>query len=300
MLENKYDNFYIGYYFKLSFTPLYFLTVLLTFYLKDVLYEKRKYFLFFLVVLFTCVVSSYIMHILFKYVERPAQNFFIYLIGTVIMVSTACFIRFIKQQLSLEIEWKEFRFKQNEAELKLLKQQLNPHFLFNTLNSIYAGCLENKKDTANMVLQLSDMLRYQLETHDLQTILLRDELSFIENYIYFESRRLSPVVQLDFKKHIEDDSIKLLPNVLIILIENAFKHCNKLSTACQITIEINSGKKEIEVSTKNTYNPNYQPDSTQIGIENLKKRLEYTYPGRYSLDINKDGTYFYASLKLRL
>jgi two-component system, LytTR family, sensor kinase len=295
------DRFYFGIYIKGMFAPVYFLLIIITFYLKDILFKKRKFCKFFFGVLLIYVIASFFMYQFAPYgVGNSFTEWLIYLIGILFIVTIASFIRFMKEQLQNELDWTAFKAKQNEAELKLLKQQLNPHFLFNTLNSVYAKCLENNAEAGDMVLQLSDMLRYQLESDNTDKKTISEEVNFIDNYIYFEKRRLSPKVEFHYHKNLSSTSSLIAANILVTLIENAFKHSAKLAINSLIDIKLDVTKTSLNLTTKNTFNLNIEKGTTKIGLNNLRKRLAYLYPKQHELTIWKDEFYFYASLSITL
>jgi LytS/YehU family sensor histidine kinase len=218
------------------------------------------------------------------------------------IVSVAYFLKFMKEQLNNEDSWHEFKANRSEAELKLLKQQLNPHFLFNTLNSIYAKCIENRVEAGEMIVQLADMLRFQLEHDGNEKIALENEIGFLDNYIFFEKGRLNKSISINYSKNIvnNNNNLQIAPNLLITLVENAFKHSTKLEAVNQIEITINCENETIELMTKNTFKPYRENNSTQIGLENLRKRLDYLYEGKYILNNRIKENYYYATLKINL
>jgi sensor histidine kinase YesM len=295
------DHVYFGIYLKGAFAPLYFGVILVVLYLKEKYFMTRKYWTFFLAVALMCVATTYFMHRVEPFDESNAVfDWLVYLIGILFLISIASFLQFMRSQLRTEMNWAAFRARQNEAELKLLRQQLNPHFMFNTLNSVYAKCLEDRAEAGAMILQLSDMLRYQLEHDNADSIPIRSELEFIDNYIYFEKRRLPPTVMLNYEKSVTDSRKSIAPHLLIILVENAFKHSDKIGKDSSIDIRLVVTDQGILLSTRNTYRVVYDAGTTRIGLENMRKRLGYLYPRAHQLDIHREGGYFHTSLSIRL
>jgi two-component system, LytTR family, sensor kinase len=290
----------LGVIIQLIFAPLYFVIVLTAFFLKDVFYLKKKFILFFCSLFILCLIPSVIIHRFMPASQDYSFGWVTYFLTMVVLIGIAFFLKFMKEQLKSEMSWTEFKARQNEAELKLLKQQLNPHFLFNTLNSIYAKCIEDKPEAGEMVLQLSDMLRYQLENDSIEKISLLKELTFLNNYVYFEKRRLPLNLNFNYSNTIKDIDLLIAPNILITLVENAFKHVAKLDGNSYIDIDVSVANSVLQLTTKNAYQSNKPVGSTKIGIENLKKRLNYLYRENYILEFSNDENSYYAKLTINL
>ena len=126
---------------------------------------------------------------------------------------------------------------QKEMELNYLKEQVNPHFLFNSLNSIYSLSRQQSPETPELVMQLSELMRYQLESSKKDTVLLKEELEFIENYLLLEEKRLSDRCNVEFLIEGDLSGLRIAPMLLIPFVENAVKH-GAQSTNEQSTIDI--------------------------------------------------------------
>ena len=201
--------------------------------------------------------------------------------------------RFIAEQEDLEKVKKEH----TEMELKFLKSQINPHVLFNNLNTIYSYSIENPKETPELILMLSDNLKHVLYESNSETISIEKELHFLDNYIKFQKIRTEGVKYINYNKAIDSEHYQIAPLMLITIIENAFKH-STLNSSIDISINIKNGV--LYFNCSNDYDSKkIDEDSFKIGLQNLEKRLELIYKDRYEFTIVKE-TQFKVHLKLHL
>ncbi|WP_347923743.1 histidine kinase [Pontimicrobium sp. SW4] len=201
--------------------------------------------------------------------------------------------RFIAEQEDLEKVKKEH----TEMELKFLKSQINPHVLFNNLNTIYSYSIENPKETPELILMLSDNLKHVLYESNSETISIEKELHFLDNYIKFQKIRTEGVKHINYNKVIDSENYQIAPLMLITIIENAFKH-STLNSSIDISINIKNGV--LYFNCSNDYDSKkIDEDTFKIGLQNLEKRLELIYKDRYEFTIVKE-TQFKVHLKLHL
>ncbi|HWY37044.1 MAG TPA: histidine kinase [Bacteroidia bacterium] len=186
-----------------------------------------------------------------------------------------------------------------KAELSYLKAQINPHFLFNTLNSIYALTVKKSDVAPESVTKLSGIMRYVITDAAQEFVALDKEIDHTSNYIALEELRVTSKVNLQYKATGEFTGKKIAPLIFIPFIENAFKHgvSTKENSSIQITIFVEG--KSFNLLVKNT-KVNAHTVSTGIGIDNAKMRLKLLYPGKYSLDITDGETEYSVSLKIDL
>lgn len=187
------------------------------------------------------------------------------------------------------------------AELSYLKAQINPHFLFNTLNSIYSLAIQKSDETANAVVKLSGMMRYVLTESQNEFVSLQKELEYINNYIELQKIRLDPNVKLHFSVDGSINGKKIAPLILIPFIENAFKYGVNAEENSEIKIEISVNEAAINMFVRNN-KVNIRPDpenKSGLGIENTKSRLELLYPGKHYLTIDDNSTSFSVSLSIK-
>jgi len=201
----------------------------------------------------------------------------------------------------VESERKELLQQTTESELKWLKSQLNPHFLFNTLNNIYSQITVHPENAKESVKQLSDMLRYVLYESSEKFVPLEDELEFIRNYIELMRIRLSSRVKLETNIPEADPGVCIIPLLFISLIENAFKHGVSASKPSYIKITFEQSEKEIRFFIENSFFPKTENDKggSGIGLVNIRKRLELAYPGEHVFKYEQVGDTFQSELIIK-
>ena len=192
--------------------------------------------------------------------------------------------------LHLALAYNQLEQKQKEAELHFLRSQINPHFLFNSLNNIYSLAILRSENTAGAILKLSGLLRFVLYESGSSEISLDSELKYIDDYIALQQLRLNENVRIDYRKK-TDFAGKIHPMLLVPFIENAFKHGISYSEPCTILIGIESDKKAIRLKVVNTVYKKEKEiaDDHGIGLKNTLRRLELVYPGKHSLEIRNAG-----------
>lgn len=201
--------------------------------------------------------------------------------------------RYIKQQDTLELITQQ----RTEMELKFLKSQINPHVLFNNLNTIYAYALEKPEQAPELIMMLSDNLKHVLYDSNTETVALQKELQFIDNYIAFQRLRTEGTKTIVYKVEVDDNTSQIAPLLLITLIENAFKH-SALHSTIKIAITVANGV--LNCFCENAFVPSAPKENTQhIGLDNLKQRLQLLYPNTHELTIDNRST-FKVNLKLEL
>lgn len=199
------------------------------------------------------------------------------------------------------------RLKQTEnerltAQLASLKSQINPHFLFNTLNNIYAIAMDTSPKAADMIDKLSEMMRYTMKDTQQDFVLLEDEINYINNYIELQKLRLDRSVKLEYIGLENVPVFQIAPMLLIPFIENAFKHGVNPEQKSHIRIELSLNKTEFQLSVTNS-KVKIQRDISErsgLGIENTKDRLALLYPSRHLLVINDSEKEFNVSLYINL
>jgi len=202
-----------------------------------------------------------------------------------------------------EVERQEQEKKHTEAELMNLRQQLNPHFLFNTLNNIYALIAISPDKAQKSMLELSKLLRYVLYENNSNFVPLERELNFIHNYVELMRIRLNSDVDMKINIDVTEKNNTVAPLLFITLIENAFKH--GISSFQSSFIDINiyqNTDKQLSCIIKNSYFPKDDSDQSGsgIGLENLRRRLEILYPHKHILRTEKEGDIFVAELIIPL
>jgi sensor histidine kinase YesM len=188
------------------------------------------------------------------------------------------------------------------SELKALRAQVNPHFLFNSLNTIYSETLNKSDKAPKLILKLSDMLRYVVDKMDLDRVSLKEEVDYLKNFIELHKERLEQPSKVKLLLSGNFESKNIAPLLLLNFIENCFKHADLTDEDSFILIELSLRGKELILNNKNTYynEPTYRTNSHGSGIENARRRLELVYPKKYTLTIQKDESTYHLNLKLEL
>ena len=191
-----------------------------------------------------------------------------------------------------------------KAELYNLRSQINPHFLLNTLNNIYALTAINQERAQDAIQQLSKMLRHMLYDNQESSVALSDELQFLENYISLMKIRLSANVDVTFTHNVEMPGVRIAPLIFISLIENAFKHGISPTEQSFVHIEINATDHDINCRIENSNHPKSNQDRSGhgIGLNQVQRRLDLAYPNHYKWvkGTNEDGTIYTSAIHIDL
>ena len=189
-----------------------------------------------------------------------------------------------------------------KSEVSYLKEQINPHFLFNTLNSIYALTLEKSNDAPKAVLKLSGMMRYVVTESNQEYVSLEKEINYVEDYIELQKLRMDEHIKFSYTRSGAFAGKKIAPLVLIPFIENAFKYGLNPDRDSDISIAITVENNLLSLIVKNKIVINELPPNlkTETGIENTQKRLDFMYPNRYTLKIINDSAVYTVHLTIDL
>ncbi|WP_431135576.1 sensor histidine kinase [Psychroserpens mesophilus] len=223
----------------------------------------------------------------------------VYLI--VIVVSAFKLLKLNLKQASktnaLETKILDTQLKLKEQELNYLKMQIHPHFLFNTLNTMYGFALKKADQTPDMILKLSNLLDYLLYQVEKPFVLLSEEIAHIKDYIDLEKMRFNDTLQVNFKIDVASETARIAPMLLLPFVENSFKHGSITDGKLTINIQLIADSNSIDFSIQNSNSEN-NTSQLGIGLDNIKKRLELLYANQYHLDIkNEDGVF---SVQLQL
>jgi LytS/YehU family sensor histidine kinase len=207
------------------------------------------------------------------------------------------------EYLQKMIKFKEIENKQLKAELNLLKSQVNPHFLFNTLNNLYGLITQNENQKASEItLKLAELTRYLLESSKTEKVSIKRELQFLEDYLCLEKIRLSNNTDIKFDVSGIEEEVFVAPLLFIPLVENAFKHGLQTVTEksfAHFSLAIQGD--DLFFEAKNSIGKKFQNYSTGgTGITNLKNRLQLIYPEKHQLDIENTANFYKVTLHLEL
>jgi two-component system, LytTR family, sensor kinase len=189
--------------------------------------------------------------------------------------------------------------EKREAELMALKSQLNPHFLFNTLNNIYSLAIQNSPQTSHCIEKLAYLLDYLLYRCNDKLVPLEKEVDLLKNYLDLQKIRFGERLALRADFEI-DHSYKIAPLLLLPIVENVFKHGVEQNTGTtDVVVSLQCFNGILSFSTENLYNPD-EDESPGIGLQNLKRQLDLIYPGKHSFTIAKTDQIFKTNLQLSL
>lgn len=208
----------------------------------------------------------------------------------------------LASQMKLELALRETEARQVKAELDLLKAQINPHFLFNTLNNIYSLVVTGHEHAAMSLIRLSSVMRYVLESGKRDLVPLNEEIRFLEDLLALEEIRLEDQCEITFELGQETVDCMVPPLLFVPLVENCFKHgIGPDPRLNQVTITLAVGKEVVICSTVNRVAPKLGKPLDQpagLGLKNLKKRLEILWPGRATLECQAEGDEFRVTLTI--
>ncbi|MBQ1670055.1 MAG: sensor histidine kinase [Prevotella sp.] len=200
----------------------------------------------------------------------------------------------------------EVEAARSEVELKNLRSQINPHFLLNTLNNIYALTAFDQKRAQDAIKQLSELLRHMLYDNQFDQVPMQNEVQFIESYVSLMKIRLPKQVDVQFTNNVNDTDLKIAPLLFVPLVENAFKHGVSQSepSFVHIKIEYQESPSELICSISNSNYPKSTHDRSGhgIGLEQTQKRLDLSYPNRYEWEkgVSDDGKIYTSTIKIKL
>jgi sensor histidine kinase YesM len=211
-------------------------------------------------------------------------------------------VKSIRQQLELKEKQKNLVKEKLETELKMLRSQINPHFLFNTLNNIYGLSIRKSDKAPEAVMKLSELLHFTLYRAGAATIALEEELQIIKDYISLEKLRYDERLEVNWEQHIDDPQQAITPLILLPLIENAFKHGagnSRFQAFVHIKVNLEYGVLYFNISNSFEKNEQEKVQKERIGLHNTRRQLELTYQ-EYELDIYQQDQVFSVELTINL
>jgi two-component system, LytTR family, sensor kinase len=222
-----------------------------------------------------------------------SEQFWLRFFELLFVVLIACVVRFSVDWFGFQQAARNFENAQLRSELAFLRSQLNPHFLFNTLNALYALAIRKAPETSDGIMQLSQLMRYILYEANDGRVRLSREVEMIENLLELQRLRLPLGFPLNFEVKGQLDQVMIEPLLLVPLIENMFKHGTGF-----MSIVLTVGTTNLILSTENGIAPKAIGPKGGIGLENLRKQLLHLYPGRHELIVTSDPHFFRTKLTL--
>jgi len=272
------------------------------------LLNVKKLLLFIILALMLVTAASYLNILLYRYIIDfllPGYYFISYYSFIDVAKYMAVFV-LLSSLLKLSKEW--FRLSETnrhlsqlarekaEIELKALRGQINPHFLFNSLNVLYSSALKESKDLPGMIIQLSDILRYVIYQSNKDFVTINDEIKLLSDYLGLQQFRIGERSSVNFSTKIHDEEARIAPMLFLPLVENSFKHGIKGDiTETFINLELKTTESDILFEIENNKG---SPDTIEnnseggIGLNNIKHRLNLIYPRSHKLEIEETDNHF--------
>jgi two-component system, LytTR family, sensor kinase len=270
--------------------------------------EYRNYAIALVIIIIVFALGKYGLARSFKaYVllhDGKMTPFWPYLLSSIL---TNIFFLFLSTALKFAVDWflneriqRDLENQRLIAELAFLKSQINPHFLFNSLNSIYSLAYQKSDTTPEAILKLSEIMRYMLYESNDTKVDLAKELQYLQNYIDLQKIRFGNKAFVDFRITGEVGAQKIVPLLLIAFIENAFKHGVANDPNMPIRLMINLDGTNLYFYMENKKHMNNRDIEGGVGLNNVQRRLELLYPGKYKLDIQDKPDIYTCELSLVL
>jgi two-component system, LytTR family, sensor kinase len=208
---------------------------------------------------------------------------------------------FISAYIKKERQQGELENQKLNAELAMLRVQINPHFLFNVLNNICSLAMKKSDNTAPAIIKLSELMRYMIYDAHSEKVSLQSEIQYINNYIELQKMRLADSVRVTFAIDLQDTEVLVAPLILIPFVENAFKHGISYTSGSEINILLKSDKETLTLFVRNTcFKKKADLLDSGIGLENVERRLEILYPEKYTLYTDKIDSEYVVNLEIKL
>ncbi len=315
---NSNDTSYVAWFSSFLLPVAMSTTYFMVYFLLPKYLFSKKYKLFILYSFYTLIVSSYLIIISIfvcfiflsnlKIANMPlmSRNFWFVLILVSLVVGLVSFVSLLNYNYKTVSKNKELQNKILETQLQIknqelqyLKKQIHPHFLFNTLNTIYGFALKQSKNTPEIILKLSNLLDYILYQVNKPKVSLKEEVLHVKEYIELEKIRFQDTLKISFHSDEIPDEVLVSPMLLIPFVENAFKHGNLMDGFLTIDIDVKLMDDKLKFSIKNTVlNTEENDDEVGIGLKNIQKRLNLLYPKNHKLKITNQDNWFKVYLNI--
>lgn len=212
---------------------------------------------------------------------------------------TMSFITELYNQMLLR---KDIENQRDKAELAIFKAQISPHFLFNTLNSLYSLVIGTSSKAEDAFIKFTELLKYTYVTIENESVPIRDEIEYIQNYIDLQRIRLNEHTEIVWRHDVDDMNKSVPPMIFLTFVENAFKYGASTSRDCILFISLTLKDGALEFRTQNMIMKHSDTFRTEVpvGISNCRARLDGLFPGRYTLDTGESNGVFNLNLKIRL
>lgn len=266
--------------------------------LVPLLLDRKKYVVYTLSVVGSLLIVSFAsIHVDLGITQ--SKDYLSHVVGAGFYFLVGTFIGLFHRSVSLN---KKLREQQLIAELDLLKAQVNPHFFFNSLNSIYSISLVNPEKTSAAILQLSELMHYMFKVTQLDTIPLQQEIEYISHYINLEKARFGDKCEASIDVTGSIDAVRIPPLLLLPFVENAFKHGTEVATSHSfVRIDMAVQQSEFFFHVSNSIGDQLQTKpGSGTGLKNAKKRLDLLFKDKYDLQLVSEHAVYIATLRLEL
>ncbi len=285
------------------------------YYLIPQFFGKKQFLRYLIAVLFLVALVTplqmLVLHLRFDFVadsqayhQALNENRYWLLLFNFVVISASTFVQIVTDWIRQDRRVDELSKETMQSELRFLKSQINPHFLFNTLNNLYALTLKKSDKAPEIVLKLSEMMRYMLYECNEPRVRLRQELTYLSNYLDLEQIRQGDKSEILIEVEGDVREQRIAPLIFLTFVENCFKHGLGSRTAegyVRIFISVDGNNLKADISNNKIEIPQESPRrSGGIGLVNVKRRLELNYPNKYSLDIQDKPNEYRVILTLNL
>lgn len=237
--------------------------------------------------------------------QTRVRNYNVTITVWLMFLAVMCYsltVAFIKELYNRLLQQNIVEHQRDKAELALYKAQINPHFLFNTLNSIYSLIVGTSQKAEDAFIKFTELLKYSYTTANNDWVTIADEIDYIDNYIDLQLIRLDNHTEVVRDYAVDDSSAGIPPMIFLSFVENAFKYGSSTSIGCKILIKIHLSDGRLRFETRNgivKHSDEFRKDMP-VGIDNCRNRLEGLFPGNYSLDIMEENGTFHVVLIINL
>ena len=301
--EVRIEEYRIIYFFHYAL-----MTAIVSYVLLPRFFYRKKYILFLtfllLIVAGVIAIEELVLEQIFFPSSRansfPGVFFSLWEVLPVIVILAGC--KFAWDALLKQREVDDLKAAMKESELQFLKSQINPHFLFNNLNNLYAYAIEGSPKTPAIILELSSVLRYMLYECQAKVVPLRQEIEQLKNFTQLSQLQIEERGVVNFHASPVGDDYQIAPLILIVFIENAFKH-SQAGQSENILIDIYislSGEGQLQFTCKNNFLATTKSLTRGIGLENVSKRLQLLYPGAHQLAIQQVEEFYTVCLSMQV
>jgi hypothetical protein len=225
-------------------------------------------------------------------------------LSSLFLVAFVGMLRFAEDWFKLEAQKREMENENLSAELRFLKAQINPHFLFNTLNNLYYLAYTQSPNTTEVIAKLSQMMRYMMYDSNHPRVPISKEIEYMQNYISLEKLRLSNEIPITFEIDGNTEGVTIAPLIFITFLENAFKHgVSSAQNNAWIKAHLHLNGKTCTYTVENSKIPETSKtlaEKSGIGLQNVKRRLDLSYPNDYTLNVDEQPDKYAVELKINL